>query len=93
MDTAFSEQGSLHIFKLIETEEGMIAGAGKMPIVGTAFPLPVGHRGFYRLRHKIENFFQRLKIYKRISTRYEKLAHTFFNFILLGAVFDWLKSF
>jgi transposase len=51
------------------------------------------HRGLYRLRHKIENFFQRLKIYKRISTRYEKLALTFLNFILLGAVFDWLKSF
>jgi transposase len=29
------------------------------------------HRGFYRQRHKIENFFQRIKIYKRISTRYE----------------------
>jgi transposase len=51
------------------------------------------HRGFYRLRHKIENFVQRLKIYKRISTRYEKLALTFLNFILLGAVFDRLKSF
>jgi transposase len=51
------------------------------------------HRGFYRQRHKIENFFQRLKIYKRISTRYEKLALTFLSFILLGAIFDWLKSF
>jgi transposase len=51
------------------------------------------HRGFYRQRHKIENFFQRLKIYKRVSTRYEKLAVTFLSFILLGAIFDWLKSF
>jgi transposase len=51
------------------------------------------HRGFYRQRHKIENFFQRLKIYKRVSTRYEKLAATFLSFILLGAIFDWLKSF
>jgi transposase len=51
------------------------------------------HRGFYRQRHKIENFFQRIKIYKRISTRYEKLALTFLSFILLGAIFDWLKSF
>jgi transposase len=51
------------------------------------------HRGLYRLRHKIENFFQRLKIYKRVSTRYEKLALTFLSFILLGAIFDWLKSF
>jgi transposase len=51
------------------------------------------HRSFYRQRHKIENFFQRLKIYKRISTRYEKLALTFLSFILLGAIFDWLNSF
>ncbi len=51
------------------------------------------HQGFYRQRHKIENFFQRLKIYKRISTRYEKLASTFLSFIILGAIFDWLNSF
>ena len=51
------------------------------------------HRGFYRQRHKIENFFQRIKVYKRISARYEKLALTFLSFILLGAIFDWLKSF
>ena len=50
------------------------------------------HRGFYRQRHEIENFFQRMKIYKRLSTRYEKLALTFLNFILVAAVFDWLKS-
>ena len=50
-------------------------------------------RELYRQRHKIENFFQRIKIYKRVSTRYEKLALTFLNFILVAAVFDWLKSF
>jgi len=51
------------------------------------------HRELYRQRHKIENFFQRIKIYKRVSTRYEKLALTFLNFVLVAAVFDWLKSF
>ncbi len=50
-------------------------------------------RVFYRQRHKIENCFQRIKIHKRISTRYDKLALTFLNFILLAAAFDWLKSF
>ena len=50
-------------------------------------------RELYRQRHKIENFFQRIKVYKRISTRYEKLALTFLNFILVAAVFVWLKSF
>ena len=51
------------------------------------------NRELYRLRHRIENFFQRIKIYKRVSTRYEKLALTFLNFVLVAAVFDWLKSF
>ena len=50
------------------------------------------HQGLYRQRHKVENFFQRIKIHKRVSTRYEKLAHTFLNFVLVAAVFDWLKS-
>jgi transposase len=44
------------------------------------------HWGLYRQRHQIENFFQ------RISTRYEKLALTFLNFVLVAAIFDWLKS-
>jgi transposase len=50
------------------------------------------HRGFYRQRHKIENFFQRIKVYKRVCTRYEKLALTFLNLVLVAAVFDWLNS-
>jgi transposase len=51
------------------------------------------NRGLYGQRHKIENFFQRIKVHKRVSTRYEKLALTFLNFILVAAVFDWLKTF
>jgi transposase len=48
------------------------------------------HRGYYRQRHKVENFFCRLKRCRRISTRYEKLAITFLGFVQLAAVFDWL---
>ena len=51
------------------------------------------HQGLYRQRYKIENFFQRIKIYKRIATRYDKLALTFLNFVLLAGILDWLKSF
>lgn len=48
------------------------------------------HRGYYRRRHKVENFFCRLKRYRRLSTRYEKLAITFLAFVQLAAVVDWL---
>lgn len=48
------------------------------------------HRGLYRHRHHIENFFGRIKAMRRISTRYEKLAATFLAFVQLAAVLDWL---
>lgn len=48
------------------------------------------HRGYYRCRHQIENFFGRIKIHRRISTRYDKLAETFLGFVSLAAILDWL---
>jgi len=51
------------------------------------------HRGHYAKRHRVENFFQRIKRRRRIGTRYEKLDVTFFAFLTLAAVLDWLKPF
>ena len=48
------------------------------------------HRGYYRHRHHIENFFGRIKKFRRICTRYEKLATTFLAFVLFAAALDWL---
>ena len=44
------------------------------------------HRGYYRGRHKVENFFCRIKRYRRLSTRYEKLAFTFLAFVQLARI-------
>ena len=44
----------------------------------------------YRRRHKIENFFCRIKRYRRFATHYDKLAITFLAFIQFAAVLDWL---
>jgi transposase len=41
----------------------------------------------YRQRHKIENMFGRLKDWRRISTRYDRCAHTFFSAICIAASF------
>lgn len=49
------------------------------------------HRGWYRKRHRVENFFQRFKRFRRVATRYEKLDSNFFAFACLAAVLDWLK--
>ena len=48
-------------------------------------------RTLYRQRHKIENMFGRLKDWRRIHTRYDRCAHTFFSAICIAAaVIFWL---
>ena len=45
----------------------------------------------YRQRHKIENMFGRLKDWRRVPTRYDRCAHTFFSAICIAAtVTFWL---
>lgn len=48
------------------------------------------HRGRYRLRHRVENFFQRIKRFRGISTWYDKLSLHFLAAIQLVAVLDWI---
>lgn len=45
----------------------------------------------YRQRHKVENLFAKLKDWRRIATRYDRCAHTFFSAICIAAtVIFWL---
>ena len=39
----------------------------------------------YRQRHRIENAFGRLKDWRRVATRYDRCAHTFFSAICIAA--------
>ncbi|MDR0692984.1 MAG: transposase, partial [Puniceicoccales bacterium] len=41
----------------------------------------------YKRRHKIENMFSRLKDWRRIATRYDRCAHTFFSSICIACTF------
>jgi transposase len=45
----------------------------------------------YKARHLIENFFAKLKQYRAIATRYDKLAETFLSAIYMAAVVVWLN--
>lgn len=45
----------------------------------------------YRNRNVIEHFFARIKQFRRIATRYDKLASRFSSFVALVAAFEWLK--
>ncbi|WP_370639762.1 IS5 family transposase [Asticcacaulis sp. AND118] len=45
----------------------------------------------YKQRHKVENMFAKLKDWRRVHTRYDRCAHTFFSAILIAAtVIFWL---
>ena len=41
----------------------------------------------YRMRQKVERFFCRIKEFRRIATRYDKLAKTFMAFVHLVCAF------
>lgn len=45
----------------------------------------------YKARHLIENFFARLKQYRAIATRYDKIANTFLGAIYLASSVIWLN--
>ena len=48
-------------------------------------------KAVYRERHKVENLFAKLKDWRRIATRYDRCAHTFFSAICIAAtVIFWL---
>ena len=46
---------------------------------------------FYRQRHKIENYFCRIKDWRRIATRYDKLARNFLAAAVLVGALYWIK--
>ena len=49
-------------------------------------------KAIYRERNHVERFFNKLKQFRRIATRYDKLGATFFAFIQLAAIRISLRS-
>lgn len=44
----------------------------------------------YKHRNLVERFFCRIKHFRRVATRYDKLARRFESFVHLAAAFCWL---
>lgn len=42
-------------------------------------------------RHVVENFFARIKRFRRVGTRYDRLADTYLSFVFLAALMDWVR--
>jgi transposase len=49
------------------------------------------HRGYYRHRHRVENFFCALKRHRRVATRYDKLAASFLAFVTIASILHWIR--
>jgi transposase len=47
-------------------------------------------RHIYKSRNLIERFFARIKQFRRIATRYDKLAQSFLSFVHLACAIAWL---
>lgn len=45
----------------------------------------------YKERHLVEKYFLKLKGFRRIATRYDKLAATYLGFICIASILIWLK--
>ena len=45
----------------------------------------------YKERHLVEKYFLKLKGFRRIATRYNKLAATYLAFICIASILIWLK--
>jgi transposase len=52
---------------------------------------PEFDRHLYKIRHVIENLFAKLKHFRSIATRFEKLARNFKAIVFIACTFIWLK--
>ena len=46
---------------------------------------------FYKERHLVENYFLKLKAFRRIATRCDKLTFTYLGFLCIVSILIWLK--
>ena len=59
------------------------------PKSNTKEPWPVDYY-LYKERHLVECFFQKIKWFRRIATRYDKLDRSFLAFVYMAAIMVWL---
>ncbi|HGK6649754.1 TPA: transposase, partial [Legionella pneumophila] len=48
-------------------------------------------KDIYKERNLIERMFNKLKHFRRVATRYDKLAQSFLSFIYIAATALWLR--
>jgi transposase len=71
-----------------------IKDEGALPVIpsrSTAIKKAYCPKRIYRRRHKIENYFCRIKDWRRIATRYDKLARNYLAAAAIVGALVWIK--
>ena len=71
-----------------------ILDAGAVPVIPPRHNRRRPHafdRALYTERNAIERMFARLKQFRRIATRYDKLAANYAGFVTIAAIMLWLQ--
>ena len=85
MDKAYNSKD--RVIDPIQEVKGQVV----MPSKSNAIDQRDYDQHLYKARHLIENFFAKLKQYRGIATRYDKLAQNFLSAIYLASTIIWLN--
>jgi len=85
-DKAYDADG---IRSLIETQ----GAVPNIPAKSNRKWKPCFSKRLYRERNLIERFFSKLKHFRRIATRYDKLAENFLGMVQLASMRLWLRAY
>lgn len=81
-------------FDADERVRDKLQNTGKTPVIPSKSNRKIKQEydeELYKERHKIENFFAKLKQYRAIATRYDKRASSFLGAVHLAATVIWLN--
>ena len=74
---------------------GLAREAGMNPVIprrsNSKKPNPEFDSHLYKMRHLVENLFARLKHWRSIATRFEKLARNFKSAVYIACSMIWIK--
>lgn len=77
-----------------DTLMDLIYDQGGQPVIPPRRHRKVQHHydhELYKERNQIERLFAKLKEFRRVATRYDKLLQNFLGFVMIAAIQLWLK--
>ena len=89
--TAFALMDKGYDSDAIRAYVNQLGGVAVIAVNASRAQKPAFDEHHYREPHRIENLFCRLKSFRRIATRYEKLHSTFAAMVCLACILIWLK--